>query len=65
MGLRAFHLFFIALSVVLAAFCVAWSVGEYQAAHQATYALFGAMSAVTALGLISYGIAFQKKTRQL
>ena len=65
MGLRAFHLFFIALSVVLAAFCAAWSVGEYQAAHQVTYALFGVTSAATALGLISYGIAFQKKTRQL
>ena len=28
MSLRAFHLLFIALSVVLAAFCAAWSVGH-------------------------------------
>ena len=31
MSLRAFHLLFIALSVVLAAFCAAWAVGQYRA----------------------------------
>ena len=30
MSLRAFHLLFIALSVVLAAFCAAWAVGQYR-----------------------------------
>lgn len=65
MGLRAFHLFFIAISVVLAAFCAAWAVGEYQTAHQTSVAVFGATAVVTALGLIAYGAAFQKKTRRL
>lgn len=65
MGLRAFHLFFIALSVVLAAFCAAWAANEYQVAHQVTYLLFGLTAVVTAVGLIVYGAAFQKKTRQL
>lgn len=65
MGLRAFHLFFIAVSVILAAFCAAWAANEYQVAHQVTYALFGATAAVTAVGLVVYGAAFQRKTRQL
>ena len=65
MGLRAFHLFFIALSVVLAAFCAAWAVNEYQVAHQAMVALFGVTAAVTTLGLIAYGVAFQRKTGRL
>ncbi len=34
MSLRAFHLFFIALSVVLAAFFAAWAGGQYRAGHQ-------------------------------
>ena len=33
MSLRAFHLLFIALSVVLAAFFAAWAVGQYRADH--------------------------------
>jgi hypothetical protein len=65
MGLRAFHLFFIALSVVLAAFSAAWAASEYQTAHETTYALFGLTAVATALGLIAYGVAFQKKTRNL
>lgn len=64
MGLRTFHLFFIALSVVLAAFSVAWAANEYQAGHQMTYVLYGVTAAVTAVGLIAYGAAFQRKTRQ-
>ena len=31
MSLRAFHLLFIALSVVLAAFVAAWATGQYRA----------------------------------
>ncbi len=65
MSLRAFHLLFIALSVVLAAFCVAWSVGMYRSAHQIIYVLAAATSLGSAVGLSMYGAAFQRKTRQL
>jgi hypothetical protein len=34
MSLRAFHLLFIALSVILAAFFGAWSIGQYRAAEK-------------------------------
>ncbi|HEY1910150.1 MAG TPA: hypothetical protein VGG73_04470 [Vicinamibacterales bacterium] len=65
MSLRAFHLLFIALSVVLAAFCAAWSVGMYRAAHQVIYVLSTAGSLAGVVGLSVYGAAFQRKTRQL
>ena len=65
MSLRAFHLFFIALSVVLAAFCAAWAAAEYRTAHAATDALFGVVSAGAGAALIGYGTAFRRKTRHL
>ena len=65
MSLRAFHLLFIGLSIVLAAFVAAWAVGEYRTAHDATYiaAAAGALGAAAALSI--YVTAFQKKTRRL
>jgi len=65
MSLRRFHLFFIALSVVLAAFVAGWAVSEYREAHQAAYiAAFVAAAASGAL-LAYYGAQFQRKTRNL
>jgi hypothetical protein len=65
MGLRAFHLFFIGLSVVLAAFTAAWAVGQYRAGHQGVFILTAVLSIVAACGLAAYGTAFQRKTRNL
>lgn len=65
MSLRAFHLLFIALSVVLAAFLAAWAAGEYRSAHDLSYALVGAVSLASGVGLAVYGAAFQRKTRGL
>jgi hypothetical protein len=65
MSLRAFHLFFIALSVVLAAFFAAWAVGQYRLAEDAGYAVVAVVSAGTAIGLGFYAAAFQRKTRRL
>ena len=65
MGLRAFHLFFIAISVVLAAFVAAWAASQYRAEHQAAYAIGAVASIAAACGLIAYGAAFQRKTRHL
>ena len=65
MGLRAFHLFFIAISVILTAFVAAWSVGQYQTAHQASYVLACAASLASGVGLVVYGAAFQRKTKRL
>ena len=65
MSLRAFHLFFIAVSVILAAFSAAWAIGQYRVSHQAVYVVTTAGAAVLAAGLIWYGTMFQRKTRNL
>lgn len=65
MSLRAFHLLFIALSVVLAAFFGAWSIGQYRLANEIQYVLTGIASLASGVGLAFYGAAFQRKTRKL
>jgi uncharacterized membrane protein YadS len=64
MSLRAFHLLFIGLSVVLTVFFALWAVGQYRLMHQATYMLTGVASAVSGAALVFYGAAFQRKTRR-
>jgi hypothetical protein len=64
MSLRAFHLFFIGMSVVLAAF-VAWAGQQYQTAHTVTYAVTAVGALASGAGLAVYGAAFQRKTRRL
>jgi hypothetical protein len=65
MSLRSFHLLFISLSVVLAAFSAAWAVGQYRLEHEAIYAVTTVGAVVLAAGLMWYGTAFQRKTRNL
>ncbi len=65
MSLRAFHLLFIALSVILAAFFSAWATGQYRAEHQIGYALASVGSFVAGAGLAVYGMAFRRRTRNL
>lgn len=65
MSLRAFHLLFIALSIVLAAFVAAWAATEYRAAHDAGYAATTVGCIIAAAALAAYGAAFQRKTRNL
>lgn len=65
MSLRAFHLLFIALSVVLAAFFAAWAGGQYQLEHETLYAFTGVAALATGGALAVYGAAFQRKTRNL
>jgi ABC-type Mn2+/Zn2+ transport system permease subunit len=64
-SLRAFHLFFIALSVVLAAFFAAWSSGQYRLEQEPVYALSGVMALAAGAVLAVYGTRFQRKTRNL
>jgi uncharacterized membrane protein YadS len=65
MSLRAFHLLFIALSIVLSAFLAAWAMGQYRTGHDVTYLAGGAASIVSAAALAVYAVAFQRKTRGL
>ena len=65
MSLRSFHLLFIALSAVLAAFFAAWAVEQYQGSHQLIYIVTSVLAVATAAALATYGVAFQRKTRGL
>jgi len=65
MSLRAFHLFFISLSAVMAAFCSAWAFSQYRMSNELIYAAGSAVSALSVAGLAVYGRSFQQKTRDL
>jgi hypothetical protein len=65
MSLRAFHLLFIAASVVLMAFCGAWAVAQYRIGHHPVFMVTAVGSIVAVGGLGAYGTAFQRKTRNL
>lgn len=65
MSLRAFHLLFIALSVVLAAFFAAWAIGQYRVEHEVGYVAAAVASLLSGAALAVYGAAFQRKTRRL
>jgi hypothetical protein len=65
MSLKAFHLFFIALSIVLAAFTAAWAAGQYRELHEMAYILTGVGSALAGVGLAVYAAMFQRKARRL
>ena len=65
MGLRYFHLFFISLSAIMAAFCAAWAFSQFRADHEFIYAVGAVISALSVGGLAVYGAAFQRKTRNL
>jgi len=65
MSLRAFHLLFIALSVLLAAFFAAWALGQYRVEQRIVYVVTAIGSFACAAGLVWYGMSFQRKTRHL
>jgi hypothetical protein len=65
MSLKAFHLLFIGLSIILAAFVAAWAAGQYRVAHEAGYVATAVGSVLTAGGLAVYGAKFQRKVRGL
>ena len=59
MSLKAFHVIFIIVSILLAAGCAAWSF------FNQTSPAFGWASAVAAVALVLYGIWFVKKSRKI
>lgn len=65
MSLKNFHLVFIAVSIVLAAFVAAWAAQEYRAANAAVYAVTAAAALVSGAGLAFYGAMFQRKMRRM
>jgi hypothetical protein len=65
MSLRAFHLLFIVMSVILTAFFAAWAFGQYRTEGAISYALTAAGSLAAGIGLVVYAAGFLKKTKRL
>jgi hypothetical protein len=65
MSLRSFHLFFIALSVVMAVFVAAWATGQYRLQRELEYVVLIISAAGLGAALAVYGTKFQRKTRNL
>ena len=65
MSLRAFHVVFIALSVILAAFSATWAGAQYGSTHRPMFLGFAAAFLLTASLLGIYMAAFIRKTRNL
>jgi hypothetical protein len=59
MSLKAFHIFFIVLSILLAGGCAAWGFVNGLAPA------FGITCAILAIALLAYGIYFLRKSRKL
>jgi hypothetical protein len=59
MSLKAFHIFFIVLSIILSVGCAVWAF------MNGVEPAFGYASAVTAAALIVYGANFLKKAKQI
>jgi hypothetical protein len=65
MSLRSFHLVFIGISVMLAAFVAAWAGQQYRELHAVSYAVTAVAALGSGVGLAFYGAAFQRKTKHL
>jgi hypothetical protein len=65
MSLKTFHLFFIAVCVVLAAFVAAWAGQQYRTVSGVGYVITAVAALASGAGLALYGAKFQKKMRRI
>ncbi len=65
MSLKAFHIFFIALSTLLALGFGVWEVLAYAETGGITHLLIGIASFLAAIGLVIYGVRFLKKLKHI
>ncbi|RMD93559.1 MAG: hypothetical protein D6814_15490 [Calditrichaeota bacterium] len=65
MSLKAFHIIFIAVSILLAIGFGIWCMRAYSAASNSIYLAGSVLSLLFAVGLILYGIWFLKKLKKV
>ena len=65
MSLKAFHVFFITVSGLLAAFCAAWAWNQYRIDSSASYLAGVVLSVGRVVALGVSAAAFQRKARNL
>jgi hypothetical protein len=65
LSLRSFHLFFIAASVLLAAWVGVWGIQSWQATRSGSDLTVGLLFFALGLVLLVYGLRVRKKLRAL
>ena len=65
MSLKAFHIVFIAMSILLAFFCGVWLLHEYISTRHATYLVAGVVFLVAGASLIWYGKSVLRKLKHI
>jgi len=65
LSLRAFHLFFVAASVVLSAVVAVWGMQSWRATGSGSDLAFGVMFVVVGCVLAVYGVRVRRKLRDL
>jgi hypothetical protein len=65
MSLKTFHLVFIGVSVMLAAFVAAWAGQQYMQVSAMRYAVTAVLAISSGVGLAWYGTVFLRKMRRL
>ena len=65
MSLKAFHVFFVALSVLCALLFGAWSVVDYQRTGRGGILALGVLGFAAAAALVWYGLWFLRKLKNV
>jgi hypothetical protein len=65
MSLKAFHLVFIAMSILLSFFCGAWLLHEYASDRHATFLVAAILFFVAGAGLVWYGKSVLRKLKHI
>lgn len=65
MSLKAFHIFFVSVSVLLMLVVAGWCFGHYRQGGATMDLVWAVLSLVTAAGLVVYGKLFLKKLRHI
>jgi uncharacterized membrane protein SirB2 len=65
MSLKAFHIVFIAMSILLSFFCGVWLLCEYSSSRDATYLVVAILFLLAGVGLICYGKSVLRKLKHI
>lgn len=64
MSLKAVHIFFISLSILLALGFAGWELQRYAESGESLELIAGILSFGVAIGLVAYGMYFLKKVKR-
>jgi hypothetical protein len=65
MSLKAFHVFFVIVSVLCALGFGAWAVGDYMRTGNGTVLVLGILGFIAAIALVWYGVWFLRKLKNV